>query len=138
RPDELDETVFIRWVRQTKPDAILSVDRRIPDWLAGAGMRAPRDIAYVNLDIAAPDGKIAGVYQDPESIGACCVDMVAGQLLRHERGLPATPRTTIIDGRWCDGASAPPCPPESDAAREADRLLCNRGQVPELLPSSFD
>ncbi|MCF3652245.1 LacI family DNA-binding transcriptional regulator [Synoicihabitans lomoniglobus] len=138
RPDELDETTFVRWVREEKPDAIISVDRRIPDWLAGAGMRIPRDVAYVNLDIAAPDGSVAGVYQDPEGIGACCVDMVAGQLLRHERGLPVKPRTVIIDGRWCDGTTAPACDPESEAAQKADRLLCNEGNFPELLPSAFD
>ena len=138
RPEELDETLFIRWVRDVKPDAIISIDRRIPDWLRGAGIRAPDDLAYANLDLAGPDTGIAGVYQDPEAIGAGAVDMVAGQLLRHERGLPEKPRTTIIDGRWCNGNSAPSCPEDSDAFTESQALLCNCGEFPALLPGAFD
>lgn len=138
RPPELDEPAFARWVRDAAPDAIISVDRRIPEWLAGLGMRAPRDVAYVNLDLPAPDGAMAGVYQDPEGIGACCVDKVAGQLLRHERGLPDKPQTTIIDGRWVDGATAPSCAPASDAVRQSDALLANAGPYPQLLPSAYD
>ncbi len=138
RPPELSESAFIHWVRTARPNALLSVDRRIPEWLARAGIRVPEELAYVNLDLPAPDGSMAGVYQDPESIGAACVDMVAGQLLRHERGLPEKPRTVIIDGRWIDGATAPTCDPTSEAARAADTLLCNLGTSPDLLPSAFD
>jgi len=138
RPPELDESTFIRWVRDTKPDAVIAVDRRIPDWLKGAGIRTPDDIAYANLDLLAPDGTVAGVYQDPEGIGASAIDMVAGQLLRHERGLPAKPKTTIIDGRWIDGSTAPVCDAESDAAKESDALLANTGNFPALLPGTYD
>lgn len=138
RPAELDEITFIRWVRETRPDAVVSVDRRVFGWLTRAGLRAPRDLAYVNLDIAAPDGTVAGVYQDPEGIGACCVDMVAGQLLRHERGIPDRPRTTIIDGRWCDGATAPAGDASHPLVIEANSLLMNAGSAPVLLPGAFD
>ncbi|MCC5025457.1 MAG: substrate-binding domain-containing protein [Candidatus Synoicihabitans palmerolidicus] len=79
---------FIRWVRRAKPDAIVCTDKRIPGWLKTAGLKVPEDIAYACLDLSDDSGDLAGIYQDASSMGAAAIDLVAGQLLRHERGLP--------------------------------------------------
>jgi quinol monooxygenase YgiN len=34
------------------------------------------------------------------------MDLLAGQLMRPERGLPSQPTTVMIDGLWVDGAPA--------------------------------
>lgn len=138
RPSELTENTFIAWVRRTKPDAILGTDVRLLGWLRGAGYSLPGDIAFASLDLPDADGSVAGVYQDAFGIGACAVDLLAGQLLRHERGLPEKPRTLIVDGRWCDGATAPPSTADDHELGEVEHLLSNSGDRLPLRPVPFD
>lgn len=138
RPPELSENAFITWVRAAKPDAIIGTDARLPGWLRGAGYRLPDDIAFAGLDLAATDGTIAGIYQDAAGIGACAVDLLAGQLLRHERGIPEKPRTLIVDGRWHDGATAPLTAAYETALGDAEHLLSNTGDRLPLRPVPFD
>ncbi|MFO1449080.1 MAG: LacI family DNA-binding transcriptional regulator [Opitutaceae bacterium] len=110
RPVELEEGAFMDWVRRSRTDAIIGTDARVLGWLKRAGVRVPEDIAYADLDISAADGTIAGIYQDAEGIGAAALDLVAGQLLRHERGLPDKPKAVLIESRWAGGATAPEPP----------------------------
>ncbi len=140
RPHDLTAKAFLTWVKRAKPDAIISTEKRIPEWLTEAGYDVPRDIAFCSLDLASDDGSMAGIYQDAHSIGAAAVDMVAGQLLRHERGLPDQPKTTIIDGRWIDGATAPAVEPnaEHEDLRPTLNLLANSGQTEATRPVAFD
>ncbi len=140
RPHDLDPKAFITWVKRAKPDAIVSTERRIPEWLAEAGFAVPTDVAFCSLDLSSDDGSVAGIYQDARGIGAAAVDMVAGQLLRHERGLPDKPRTSIIDGRWIDGATAPVATllPEHEELRSTFNLLANTGQLEAARPVVYD
>lgn len=135
RPQELEEKAFLAWVKKAKPDSIVSTERHILEWLANAGYDVPGDIAFASLDLPTNDGSIAGIYQDAAGIGGAAIDMVAGQLLRHERGLPDKPKTTIIDGRWIDGTTVP-TPPRS--ATPVDYLLANQGDLSPYRPVVFD
>ena len=97
RPEEeVDEANFIRWVKKAKPDAIIGTKCQIPEWLEQAGYNVPKDIAYAGLDLNSSNGETAGIFQDARAIGASAIDMIAGQLLRHERGIPEKPKTSII------------------------------------------
>ena len=138
RPSELSENEFITWVRQARPDAIVGTDPRLVTWLRGAGYRLPDDVAFACLDLPAADGSLAGIYQDAAGIGACAVDLLAGQLMRHERGVPEKPRTLIVDGRWQDGSTAPVVPAGQAELGEVDHLLSNSGEPLPLRPVAFD
>jgi LacI family transcriptional regulator len=102
-------------------------------WLRAAGAHVPSDVAYADLDVPADDGSVAGIYQDAEGIGSAAIDLVAGQLLRHERGLPERPKAISIESRWVDGATAPSLPALADATSAAPRRLA---AIPR--PVSFD
>ena len=138
RPADIDQKSFLTWVKKAKPDAIISTSKLIPQWLEEAGYNVPGDIAYACLDLPSDDGSMAGIFQDAASIGTAAIDMVAGQLLRHERGLPEKPRTNIIDGRWIDGATAPPTPGDEAHHYEAENLLSNRGELLSSRPVVYD
>ncbi|WP_221029501.1 LacI family DNA-binding transcriptional regulator [Actomonas aquatica] len=140
RPYDLDPKSFLAWVELAQPDAIISTEPRILEWLAEAKINVPTDIAYCSLDLAKDDGAVAGIYQDAHGIGAAAVDLVAGQLLRHERGLPQKPKTTVIDGRWIDGATAPVVPEGLDHAllRKTAHLLVNTGPFGTTHPVAYD
>ncbi|MCF3650370.1 LacI family DNA-binding transcriptional regulator [Synoicihabitans lomoniglobus] len=138
RPPDLDEAEFIRWFKRAKPDAIVGTDKRIIEWLATAGIRVPDDVAFAGLDLADDSGEVAGIFQDASAIGASVIDLVAGQLLRHERGLPEVPRTVVIDGRWVDGATLPATKPDPEWVEKSAMLLATGGTAAANLPALYD
>lgn len=139
RPEDVvDEANFIRWVKKAKPDAIIGTKRQIPAWLEKAGYNVPKDIAYAGLDLNSSNGETAGIFQDARAIGAGAIDMIAGQLLRHERGIPEKPKTSIIDGHWIQGATMPKKVHNQDLIDRAERLLYNSGDPEPTRPVVYD
>ncbi len=136
RPAQLEEGAFIEWIRRSRVDAVVGTDARLPVWLRAAGVRVPDDVAYADLDVPAADGSLAGIYQDAEGIGSAAIDLVAGQLLRHERGLPECPKAISIESRWVDGLTAPALPAASDPGTTSSRAPRRLAAIPR--PVSFD
>ncbi len=101
--DKWNAAAFRAWLRSAKPDAVLALGPQVLEWLRAEGRRVPEDVAFVDLywDDEAPAR--AGIDHRAEEIGAAAVDLVAGQMIRNERGVPAVPRTIVIDGVWKDG-----------------------------------
>jgi DNA-binding LacI/PurR family transcriptional regulator len=128
RPVELDEIAFVQWVRREKLDAVIGTDLRLAAWLRRAGCRVPEDVAYADLDVEAADGGVAGVFQDAEGIGAAALDLVAAQLLRHERGLPDKPKAVLMDSRWVNGATAPALPEPAPPADPPPEAIARPGE----------
>ncbi|MFA6288904.1 MAG: LacI family DNA-binding transcriptional regulator [Opitutaceae bacterium] len=97
---------MLRWVESEKPDCLLIQNPSVLGYLQGAGYRVPEDIGLVLLDHNAHDNHdLAGMNQQHDMIGIACVDIVVSQIHRNEYGLPATPRTVMIDGLWQPGPS---------------------------------
>ncbi len=108
---------FGRWFRWEKPDVILTLDRAfVWRWLGAMGLRVPRDVAYVELDL--PPGKtdaatsmvgvsVAGMRQSHEAVGEAAVSLVVSRLYHNETGPDKNRMVTRIEGTWCDGATAP-------------------------------
>lgn len=135
-PTEFDESSFITWVRRSRADAVIGGDSRIPQWLRRAGLRVPQDVAYADVDVSVADGSVAGVLQDAEGIGAAAIDLVAGQLLRHERGLPDKPRAIFIESRWVNGATAERVN-AAESCPDVQALVPSHAPVPATSPTAI-
>lgn len=100
-------TDFLKWFENERPDAIISAQPDLPlRWLREIGVAVPDEVAYASLDIGSDQaGEIAGVRQQWDGIGAAAMDVVAGRLNANDLGLPAAPRLTSINGKWCDGST---------------------------------
>lgn len=59
------------------------------------------------LDIPESETKYAGVNQNNRIIGRTAVDMLIAKIHANDRGIPATPRHILIEGRWMNGKTAP-------------------------------
>lgn len=99
---------FDEWLRKQGPDAIIHNDEQVDGWLKRAGLRAPRDIGLVSLNVPdAPSGKAkaayAGVNQNEEHIGAKAAEYLIGMVQRGEYGVPALPLRILVEGAWVDG-----------------------------------
>jgi DNA-binding LacI/PurR family transcriptional regulator len=100
------------WVRTHRPDALIVTGTRvietalIPE-LGEAALRR-LGLAVMHRD---PHRPVAGIDQKIELLGATAVDTLVAQLHRHERGAPADPVVSMIEGAWVAGATVRLRPP---------------------------
>jgi len=104
-----DTTAFAEWFKREKPDAITAVEMsEVQGHLEAMRVRVPKDVGLAHLDLSEDNKSYAGVVQHNEAIGAAAFDLLLGQILRNERGVPAMRKTVMIEGSWRDGPSLRP------------------------------
>jgi len=113
KPDA--ESKFKLWVKRHRPDVILTVHAEIREWLESMALSAPEDIGLVHLDRTAGLSGWAGIQQRHDQIGFAAVDMLTGQLQRHEFGLPPFQKCMFVYGTWLDGETVQEQIPEAAA-----------------------
>ena len=104
--DESDpdaETAFRNWVKSHRFDAVLSTTSRLEKWLARMGLRVPEDIGMAHLNLAEDVAGWAGINPLIEEAAAAAVDLLVGQIHRHETGPPPVQKITTIRGVWVPG-----------------------------------
>jgi len=94
---------FEKWFQKHSPDAVIAIDTQTLDWIRGLGRDVPNEVGFAHLDCSRLQADLAGVDQNPELVGAAAVDSVNAQLQRNERGIPDSPKITMIKGVWVDG-----------------------------------
>ena len=100
-----DKKSFLRWVKEFRPDVILTLHTQIREWLESIKIRVPEDIGLVHLDRTDAQKGWAGMRQNNEQIGLAAVDMLVGQLHRNEIGPPPFQKCMFIEGMWVDGGT---------------------------------
>lgn len=97
---------FCSWVQRHRPDALISFDAYVPEWLERRlGLRIPQDVGLVVHDWVARMTGLAGIDHRRAHVAAAAVDLVASQLFHNERGIPEVPRQILIPPAWVSGAS---------------------------------
>jgi LacI family transcriptional regulator len=98
---------FGRWFSRHRPQVVISRAEFVLPAFQSAGLRVPRDVAFVDIFLEDQSGRTAGVRQNHTTVGALAVEMLAEQLQHNKRGIPAVPTTIYVEGTWFDGASCP-------------------------------
>lgn len=102
-----DTRLFRKWLRSTRPDAILCAIGYLPELMGSARCRVPEDVGVAALSLL--DGHFdAGVDQNSVEVGRVAMATLAGLIQQNERGIPQYGRRILVEGRWVDGASLPP------------------------------
>lgn len=96
---------FDRWLETYKPDAILSINPVVREWVESSGRAVPEDCGLVNLNVVDDVENWSGIRENHEWIGAAAVDLLVGQLSRNEIGIPRHPRKVLIPGEWHEGGT---------------------------------
>lgn len=105
-PEQALETAFGPWFRRHRPDVVLSHASETLDWLkACGGSEVPGFVLLNILHGAAPS---AGLDLQPRIIGARAIELVVGQVLRNEFGVPRWPSRTTVQARWVEGSTVRP------------------------------
>ncbi|MDR1284368.1 MAG: LacI family transcriptional regulator [Opitutaceae bacterium] len=106
-PQTWEREPFLEWLRRERPEVVITnhQDNKIPSWLRGAGLRVPEDVGFIQIGPAVLPPGVAGIEEDSEAIGRTIIDKLVAIIHRNERGIPASPDLTLIEGRWRDGNS---------------------------------
>jgi LacI family transcriptional regulator len=107
---EITRDVFSEWVRRHAPDAVIAhgsaAAHVYSGWLARMGKKTPGDIGLAALDVDTfASERCSGIVQDYEQVAAAAVELAASQVRTGEKGIPATPKVLMIEGRWQDGGT---------------------------------
>lgn len=104
--EERNAAELRRWFETWRPEVILTVSFEA-EHLEAAGVRTPRDAAWVKLLLWDEREDVAGVLPGYDRLGGAAVSLLAGQLQHDEFGVPDNPTIVQVEGRWRGGASLP-------------------------------
>jgi len=107
---------FLAWHARWQPDAIITVGPDVVTWLREAGVRVPEEVSCATVYWKQDRPALSGYYQNHEVMAAAAVDLVASQLDRNERGLPASEKTILIQAEWREGTTVKPATGRAAAA----------------------
>lgn len=99
-----EPALFHAWRERHQPDVIFTLHTVVREWLQAAGLRVPRDMGLVQLEMRSDCADWAGIDQHNDQTGEAAVDMLISQIHNDDiLGMPASPRSTFIGGSWREG-----------------------------------
>lgn len=99
---------FPAWFTQYKPDVVVSHFEETLDWMTACGARVPETHGFVTPNVITFQRPVAGLDMQGRTIGSRAAEMLIGQILRNERGLPEWPSRTVLAARWVEGPTVRP------------------------------
>jgi LacI family transcriptional regulator/LacI family repressor for deo operon, udp, cdd, tsx, nupC, and nupG len=102
-----DTKAFRRWYERYRPDAIVTGDPMIIDYLASVGLRVPEDIGAACVALSDANSPLAGMYENSTHVGEVVVDFLVGMIHRGEYGIPEHRQRIFVEGTWITGMSLP-------------------------------
>lgn len=100
---DLEVDIFAAWLVRERPDAIVIDATSHASLAAGLG-HLPKSERPKVVTMNWPDDTCdAGIDQLPEHLGTATIDVLAGMVARGEKGVPAIPAITMLEGRWVSG-----------------------------------
>ncbi len=105
---------FLPWFRRHRPDVVLSHFAETQQWIRSCAQ--DRDVGFVLLNILERSNACAALDLQPRVLGARAVELVIGQILRNEFGIPEWPSRTTVEARWIEGPTVRPPPATASPA----------------------
>lgn len=97
------------WLREHRPDAIITDKGALLPQLQNLGYRIPEDIGLATTSVH--DTPIdAGIDQRPYEIGRTAIRLIASLIAEGSYGIPEYGDEMLVEGRWVDGSMLPSRP----------------------------
>jgi LacI family transcriptional regulator len=92
------------WMRQYQPDVVIS-SGEIYALMLKLGHGIPDDIGFASLDLSEPPYEATGMYHRHRQVGREAVKLVLTSLNFNLTGVPAHPKTLLVDSHLKQGGS---------------------------------
>lgn len=99
---------FQAWLRQHRPDAVVTGNSLFPEFLRKLKIAAPKDIGVACVVLTSRDSRVSGIYEDHFHIGEVAVDYTVSMIQRGEYGVPLFPQNVSASGLWVEGETLRP------------------------------
>jgi DNA-binding LacI/PurR family transcriptional regulator len=107
-----DTKALSRWLKQQRPEVVITCNVDFRREIQKLGYRVPDDIGFASLDVHRGYENINEGFEDCagfdlhiEQTGGAAVDLLVSQLHANERGIPTFPRTLLTQGEWVPGST---------------------------------
>lgn len=110
RRDSISGSDFAQWFNQHQPDVVIGHPIEAMDWLRACGAKLGETHGFVCLNSLRTNGECAAVDFQPKLLGARATELVVGQLLHNEYGVPERASLATIPARLLDGPTLRPPP----------------------------
>ncbi len=103
-----DDLQSIReWLRQHRPQVVISRCHHFLDAVKRERLRIPDDIAYISLNVNEDIKNATGIRYRRDVLGASAVDVLNSLLQRNHKGPNDVSLGTQVDGIWQEGETLP-------------------------------
>lgn len=103
---DLNRKLLADWMKQYKPDAILTDNSLLLNLLNDLGYSVPEDVGLATMSMH--DTPInSGIDQNPEEVGRAAIRTLVSLLNEHHFGIPPIRNAMHVEGQWIDGAMLP-------------------------------
>jgi len=107
--DRWDEQLFTDWVRQERPDVVLTEEVEVPQVVRRLGYRVPLDLGIAFFHKEQPVRKLSGLQINADHIGATATGILIRMIETNERGEVVIPTTTLVQSyAWHNGQTLRP------------------------------
>lgn len=117
---------FEKWFKQHQPDVVLGHFPAAREWMLACGAKIPETHAFVCLNRLRTSGECAALEFPAEHLGSRATELVIGQLLHNEFGVPREPSLTTLPIRLVEGPTLPVFKPEPTTAANPKRAKAKR------------
>jgi LacI family transcriptional regulator len=94
--DRWDEALFTAWLREERPDVVLTEENELPAAVRRLRVRVPRDLGIAFFHKERPARQLSGLQIDSNRVGAIAAVVLMRMIETNERGRPAIPTTTLV------------------------------------------
>lgn len=102
---------FETWFKKYDPDVVLGHVPEALAWMKACGAKVPKTHAFVCLNSLRTEGDCAALDLQAPQLGARAAELVIGQLLHNEFGVPTQPSLTTMPAKLLEGPTLRPRPP---------------------------
>ncbi len=99
----VDSREFLTWYKRVRPDAIVADAQGYLDEMRALIPQKDRSKVFFALTTMPPreTARYAGMQEDARGIGAVAIEQLDWMYQHGERGIPASPRVTLVNGHYC-------------------------------------
>ena len=110
RLTEVEKAPLLRWLGEFRPDVLIFV--HLPDMIGRLQavlrenqVRIPGQLGIAVLSHIVEGTGFAGLQQNQQLMGAWAVELLAARIANRDFGIPANPRTEMVESEWIEGQS---------------------------------